>query len=80
MVILLLMHDNMIFEMRCTFLGSAYTDKAELQITPKPDSMLRVCMVYQSLERPIDIPKQKLTPWERKGFAVVEWGGAELME
>jgi hypothetical protein len=61
-----------------TFQGSAYTDTAKLNITPKPDSILRVFMVYQPLQKPVEIPEQTLSPFERKGFAAVEWGGAEL--
>ncbi|HCU25339.1 MAG TPA: hypothetical protein DF383_09990 [Deltaproteobacteria bacterium] len=60
------------------FAGEEYTQAAPLQITPKPDSMLRVFMVFQALPKPISIPEQKIVPFERKGFSVVEWGGIEL--
>ena len=58
-----------------TFQGKEYTDQAKLSIAPKPDSMLRVFMVYKPLQQKITIPEQKLNPFTRKGFAVVEWGG-----
>ena len=61
-----------------TFQREAYTDGAPLEITPKPDTTLRVFMVYQSLEAPIHIPAQTLTAPERKGFTAVEWGGTEI--
>ena len=61
-----------------TFQTTCYTEAVELQINPKPDSMLRVYMVYKPLEKPISIPEQKLEPFTRKGFTVVEWGGAML--
>ena len=61
-----------------TFQGSAYTDYAKLNITPKPDSVLRVFMAYKPLSKPITVPEQPLTTFERKGFTVVEWGGTEL--
>ena len=61
-----------------TFQGTAYTDTAKLTITPKPDSLLRVFMVYQPLEQPVTIPEQTLTAFDRKGFSVIEWGGSQL--
>ena len=61
-----------------TFQGKTYTDSAKLEITPKPDSMLRVFMAYKPLEKSIQIEEQKLTPFERKGFSVIEWGGTKV--
>ena len=60
------------------FQSDAYTDHARLTVTPEPDSMLRVFMAWKSLEHPIDIPAQDLPAFNRTGFAVVEWGGAEV--
>ena len=60
------------------FQSDIYTDNYELDISPKPDSLLRVFMTYRPLEEKIDIPEQKLSGFERKGFSAVEWGGAEL--
>ena len=59
-----------------TFQGSAYKENAVLTISPEPDSMLRVFMVYKSLQQSIKIEEQILTPYEREGFAVIEWGGS----
>ena len=61
-----------------TFQSKAYTDSAKLEISPKPDSMLRVFMVYKPLSKKIDLPEQKLQPFVRKGFTVVEWGGSQV--
>lgn len=61
-----------------TFQTEAYTDVAKLHITPEPDSMLRVFMAYKELEKPIEIEEPTIAPFERKGFTVVEWGGAEV--
>ena len=61
-----------------SFQQDAYTDAAKLEISPAPDSELRVFMAFKALDRPITVPEQKLEPFERTGFAVVEWGGAEL--
>ena len=48
-----------------------------MEITPAPDSVLRVHMVYKVLSRPVDIPPQTLSPFVREGFTVVEWGGSK---
>lgn len=60
------------------FAGEEYTNSVELIITPKPDSMLRVFMVYKPLKRKVDIQTQKIKYFERKGFTVVEWGGTKV--
>lgn len=60
-----------------TFAGKDYTDRAKLTITPQPDSIQRVFMVFKPLDKPADVPEQKLTPFTRHGFTVIEWGGSE---
>jgi len=60
------------------FAGREYTDAAPLTITPKPDSLLRVFMVYKPLTEKIELPAQSLSSFERRGFTVVEWGGTEI--
>ncbi len=60
------------------FQADAYTDHARLTVTPEPDSLLRVFMAWKPLEAPMDLPAQELPAFERTGFTVVEWGGAEL--
>jgi hypothetical protein len=62
------------------FAGKEYTDTAPLTITPTPESLLRVFMVFKSLTEKIDIPAQSLSSFERKGFSVVEWGGTEVSD
>ncbi len=61
-----------------SFQDDLYTDNAVLDITPKPDSMLRVFMAYKALDEYIEVPEQDLKTFERKGFTVVEWGGGEV--
>ena len=61
-----------------SFQSDKYTDSAKLNITPTPDSMLRVFMTYVPLEEAVDIEPQELSTFERSGFTVVEWGGSEL--
>ena len=59
-----------------TFSTEQYEQLAQLTVSPKPDSLLRVHMVYKPLEKPIKIPQQKLSKFTRKGITVVEWGGS----
>ena len=61
-----------------TFQSDAYTNSAKLNITPTPDSLLRVFMAYAPLEEALDIEPQQLEAFERKGFTVVEWGDSEI--
>ena len=58
-----------------SFQSDAYTDSAPLTVEPEPDTILRVFMAYKPLEKPVELPKQTLTPTEREGFTLVEWGG-----
>ena len=49
-----------------------------LEISPKPDTTIRVLMTYKGLENKIEVKEQKLEQQERKGFVAVEWGGTEI--
>ena len=60
------------------FQQEAYTESAKLTVSPRPDSVLRVFMAWKPLARPVDIPAQILPGFERRGFTLVEWGGAEV--
>ncbi len=60
------------------FAGEEYTDTAPLIVTPKPDSMLRVFMVFKPLDRIIEVNPQEIKSFNRTGFTVIEWGGTEL--
>ena len=60
------------------FQTDAYTKGAVLEITPNPDSLLRVFMAYYPSDEAVEIEAQTFTPFERVGFTVVEWGGSEL--
>lgn len=55
-----------------------YDDHARLTISPQPDSLLRIFMVYKPLEETQVIAPQMITPFVRTGFSAVEWGGAEI--
>lgn len=50
-----------------------------LNITPAPQTVIRVMMEYRPLDKEIEIKEQKLpSKLERVGFTVVEWGGTNL--
>lgn len=60
-----------------SFQGAAYTDSARLTVSPAPDATIRVFMVWEGLDAPVEIEPQELTAPERNGFVLVEWGGSE---
>ena len=62
----------------CSFQSKQFFDSFELNVTPKPDSLIRVFLMIKKLDSPINIKEQKLVSNERKGFTVVEWGGSNL--
>jgi hypothetical protein len=61
-----------------TFAGEEYENIAQLKITPQPDSILRIMMLFKPLNKPIKVEEQQLKPFTRKGFTVVEWGGTQV--
>lgn len=61
-----------------TFQGETYTETAKLTVSPNPDSVLRVFMVYTALDAPIEVEMPEIEFFERKGFTLVEWGGTEI--
>lgn len=61
-----------------TFQTYAYEDVASLEITPDPDTVIRVNMLWFPTSSYVDMEPQdlpSLNPSEREGFTVVEWGG-----
>ena len=60
------------------FQTDLYTEGAALEITPAPDSLLRVFMAYYPADEAVDLPRQELEGFERRGFTVVEWGGSQV--
>jgi hypothetical protein len=59
-----------------TFMGNqAMEELAPLEITPKPDTVIRILMDFVPLEKPIKVEGFNIRTPERKGFTVVEWGG-----
>ena len=62
----------------CSFQSKKFFDNFELNITPKPDSLIRVFLTIKKLDAPINVKEQKLVSVERKGYTVVEWGGSNF--
>ena len=60
------------------FQGEEYTNTAKLEITPTPDTVIRVFMAYTPSDTFVKIPPQSLTSPTRNGFTVVEWGGTQV--
>lgn len=58
-----------------SFQTTAYTDGAKLDITPAPDSLLRIFMAYYATDTEVEIEPQTFDGFTREGFTVVEWGG-----
>lgn len=49
-----------------------------LELSIKPDTLIRVLMQYKPLDEYIEVKEQELVTPERNGFTVVEWGGTEI--
>ena len=62
----------------CSFQTEKFFENMELNITPKPDSMIRIFLTIKKLDTPIYVKEQKLVSVERKGYTVVEWGGSNF--
>jgi hypothetical protein len=59
------------------FAAESYTNAYPLEISPRPDALIRVFMVFQPTNEPVTLPAQTFETPKRKGFTVVEWGGSE---
>lgn len=61
-----------------SFQSDLYTEHAQLQIDPVPDSLLRVFMAWKPVKQAVDITPQDFSGFTRSGFTVVEWGGTKV--
>lgn len=61
-----------------SFQQEAYTVTAPLEVSPTPDSMLRVFMAFYGTDSYVEMVPQEFEAFQRVGFTVVEWGGAEV--
>ena len=63
-----------------SFQTDNYLKAAQLEVSPRPDTMIRVFMAWKKADNFVDIKEQKLVKTQREGFALVEWGGTEVMD
>lgn len=61
-----------------SFQSDIYTESAKLDITPAPDTVIRVFMAWQASDEFVEMEAQELSAPEREGFTVIEWGGTEV--
>jgi hypothetical protein len=61
-----------------SFQTDAYTDAAALDISPAPDTVIRVFMAWKRSENFVEMASQTLTAPPRTGFTVIEWGGTQI--
>jgi hypothetical protein len=60
------------------FAEDEYEKVSQLNISPQPDQLIRIMMLVEPLESPIQLEEQVLpTRPVRKGFTAVEWGGSQ---
>ena len=62
------------------FADKEYEAQAKLDISPKPETIIRVMMLTKHVTEFVNMPIQDLTTLKktRKGFTVVEWGGSVI--
>ena len=61
------------------FATTEYEAESKLTITPKPNTTIRVIMLWQPFESDFMLLPQILPPTPiRKGFVAVEWGGSKV--
>lgn len=60
--------------------ASEYDRYATMVVSPKPDCMNRLFMIFQGVHSPVKTGSPTLAQLDRKGFTVVEWGGTNLDE
>ena len=62
----------------CTFQTEKFFDNFKLNVSPKPETMIRIFLSIKKIDGPIDIKEQKLEKNERKGYTLIEWGGTSF--
>ena len=57
---------------------SDYAAGVPLDVSPAPDTQIRVFMTFTPSDEPVETAEQDLPHYERNGFTLVEWGGCSL--
>lgn len=61
---------------RLSWLGTREMNAlAPLSVTPKPDTVIRIFLDFDGLDKPVVMRPQALSSIPRNGFTLVEWGG-----
>ncbi len=60
------------------FYTEEINELAQLEITPAPQTLIRIYMIFEEAKELDYITPQKLELVKRQGYTVVEWGGAEI--
>lgn len=63
-----------------SFQTDEYEEHFGLEVTPNPDTIIRVFMTYKPSEVYVNIEPEEIVTTVRTGFTVVEWGGCEIPE
>ncbi len=67
-----------------SFPSDEYNEWAKLDVSPEPDTLIRVNMVFAPVDEPVEVPESNAlimpSGIEREGFTVVEWGGSVLYD
>lgn len=62
------------------FINKEYEQYAPLFVEPKPETVIRMFMIFKQVSGPVPVGAPQLPNLSRKGFTVVEWGGTNLDE
>ena len=62
----------------CSFQTEKFFDNFKLNVSPKPDTMIRIFLSIKKINVPFDIKEQKLEKNERRGYTLIEWGGSSF--
>ena len=54
-----------------------YSASVPLNVSPAPDTIIRVFMTFEPVSEFTEIEEQVLPSYERNGFTLVEWGGSQ---
>lgn len=64
---------------RLTWLNTKDMDTlAPLNVSPKPDTSIRIFLEFEGLDQPVKLIPQTLSAPKRNGFTLIEWGGLLL--
>lgn len=55
-----------------------YERYARMRVEPRPDTVVRQFMIFRGSDVPVEVGAPELAQRTRRGFTVVEWGGAEV--